>query len=282
MTHIIADSGSTKIDWLILSGKTQTRVQTGGYNPNYASAEDFSQSVKQELLPKIDSEKINRIHFYGAGCSSKINRKATTKLLQTIFSTKNVIVRDDLLGAARACCKDKPGIVSILGTGSNCCKYNGKKISFRRISMGYLLADEGSAYAIGKAIVRNYINGTLSKKAQRNFFEMYNLTRFDLIPTIYSNNDSHDFIAKFSKFAHENIADKSVHKLVYQSLDQFVRKHILSSPNYKKFDCYFVGSIAFHFSDILQEVLTHNELSFGKVLKSPIDEIADFHQNYDF
>ena len=281
MLQLIADSGATKIDWLILSDKADVQAQTKGFNPNYSDPEEFEQSIKSEILELIPGNQIDAVHFYGAGCSSKVNRRLTTKILQSVFNIKNITVKDDLLGAARASCKNKAGFVSILGTGSNFCKYNGKKITFRRISMGYLLSDEGSAYAIGKSIVQNFISGTMSLTAQKLFLEQFNVTRSNLIPVIYSSEDSHQYIASFSMFAFNNQSDKTIYRIIYNELDNFVKKHLLTTKRNDDYLFHFVGSIAYHFSDILAKVISDNELKIGSILKSPIEEIASFHRNYE-
>ena len=44
----------------------------------------------------------------------------------------------------------------------------------------------------------------------------------------------------------------------------------------------FVGSIAFFLQDILEEILTENNLKLGTVLRKPIDGLVAFHVNKFF
>ena len=59
------------------------------------------------------------------------------------FSPKAKIeITEDLLGAARALLGNKPGFAAILGTGTNTCVYDGKKIPFSDGEFDYVFSTE--------------------------------------------------------------------------------------------------------------------------------------------
>src|SRR5690606_15180391 len=97
---------------------------------------------------------IDEIYFYGAGVNSKDSKKVILKALKLFFDTKKIYTEGDLLAAARATCKTEKGIACILGTGSNSCFYNGKKIANKLPSLGYVLGDDGSGNHIGRKLLQ--------------------------------------------------------------------------------------------------------------------------------
>ncbi|NIS07775.1 MAG: hypothetical protein GWN00_02460, partial [Aliifodinibius sp.] len=86
---------------------------------------------------------INDIYFYGAGCDSAEKKEVVYNALHHSFPEATLHLFHDLLGAARACFFDKPGIACILGTGSNSCLYDGTEIIEHIPSLAFILGDEG-------------------------------------------------------------------------------------------------------------------------------------------
>ena len=79
-TILIADGGSTKTDWSIVSGNQEIeRIKTRGINPFFQTEEDISAEIGDNLIPRIKKyDPIEAVYFYGAGCA---------------FPEKNEIVR---------------------------------------------------------------------------------------------------------------------------------------------------------------------------------------------
>ncbi len=70
---LIAESGSTKTDWIVLKkGKKQLHFKTEGINPYLQSTSDIIARLEAEC--SLDT-KVDRIHFYGAGVHSKSNKE---------------------------------------------------------------------------------------------------------------------------------------------------------------------------------------------------------------
>ena len=66
---LIADCGSTKTDWCVVScGDIVRRVSTGGMNAVMLTEEEMTRRIASELLPLLGDENIDRVYFYGAGC----------------------------------------------------------------------------------------------------------------------------------------------------------------------------------------------------------------------
>jgi N-acetylglucosamine kinase-like BadF-type ATPase len=123
---LIADSGSTKTDWVLTDKKSRSSYRTIGYNPYFIDTSGIFDSVSSTLISSLDADSVEKIYFYGAGCSNNENIDVVKKALEKCFRNSSVWVGHDMLAAARALLGRNPGFAAILGTGSNTCMYDGK------------------------------------------------------------------------------------------------------------------------------------------------------------
>ncbi|MEP7258932.1 MAG: N-acetylglucosamine kinase, partial [Flavitalea sp.] len=128
---LIADGGSTKTSWCAIDtdGK-QTYFNTEGYNPYFVEKEYIQQSLLASLPPEIFRDSVKEVFYYGAGCSDD-KGKVILQAMKGIFPGSTTEVHLDLLASARAVLGSNPGFAAILGTGTNSCLYDGKKIIMR-------------------------------------------------------------------------------------------------------------------------------------------------------
>ena len=71
---LIADSGSTKTHWCLLTASGQASdFRTDGINPVFQSADDIRRCIADQLLPQMAqllwAGTLTHIFFYGAGCT---------------------------------------------------------------------------------------------------------------------------------------------------------------------------------------------------------------------
>ncbi|MBC8032508.1 MAG: N-acetylglucosamine kinase, partial [Chitinophagaceae bacterium] len=163
MAKLIADSGSTKCEWCILDGKKKKTIFTQGISPYFLNTAEIISLITTDLLPKIKNYNIEQVFYYGTGCASAGNRLIVRNGLKKIFKGASIIVEHDLLAACRALSGNEKGIVCILGTGSNSCYYNGKKIVKNSPGLGYVLGDEGSGTYLGKKVLQYYLYNTFDE-----------------------------------------------------------------------------------------------------------------------
>src|ERR1700749_1966451 len=121
---LIADSGSTKCEWCLLSNGKKKKFITKGISPYFLNSDEIVQSLNVEWVQKLKQANITDVFFYGTGLKNNNNKRLIKSSLKKIFTTTNVEVETDLLGAAIALCKDEKGIACILGTGCNSCYFN--------------------------------------------------------------------------------------------------------------------------------------------------------------
>lgn len=200
--------------------------------------------------------------------------------LKMVFPKSKIIINHDVLASARALLKNKAGIACILGTGSNSCYYDGKKVQKIIGGLTYILGDEGSGAHIGMEFIKLFLNEELPKKVHTTFVKEYRLTKDDIFDAVYNKKYPNRFLASFAKFVHEQLGDPSMKNLVKKCMAEFFEKTICRYDNYKKLPVGFVGSIAGHFDKILYEVAKEKGVTIKKIINSPIDELVKYHLNH--
>jgi len=275
---LIADSGSTKTDWRLMDGQQEIdRIKTKGFNPYYQELGEMVQEVKTQLVPFIETSSVEQIYFYGAGCSTVERRQKITDALSPYFKTSKIDVQSDLIGAARALCGHKPGIVCILGTGSGSCQYDGEKISKNIPSLGFVLGDEGSGAWLGKKMVTDYLRGHMPKKCIETINQKLHIDKETILEHVNQRPMPSRYLAGFAQFISENIELTYFYQLVFDSFTAFAKNYIVRYSNYSKFECHFVGSVAFHNQEVLGHVAKYTGFKLGNIIKSPIDRLTNFH-----
>jgi glucosamine kinase len=275
---LVADSGSTKTDWVLKSESGELRFRTIGYNPYFTGSEDIYKSLAETLAPGLNGHNVQRVYFYGAGCSNDTNIEVVKQALNRCFKGTEVWVGHDMLAAARALLGNRGGFAAILGTGSNTCLYDGEKITRNIDSLGYLLGDEGSGSYIGKKIIRDYLRGFLPVDLEKRFREKYNLSDKIIFDTLYNQPFPNRYLANFCQFAYENKSHAHIRRIVRVSFNDFFRHLVIKYPSYQEMSFNCVGTVGHSFSEILEEVVGLYNMKMGSIIRSPIEQLVEYHQ----
>ncbi len=280
---LIADCGSTKIDWCLLNGKEKVaQIFTTGMNALLMTEEEMTACIKKELMPHISGYQVDEIHFYGAGIiSDDIKSHVVNALKANMPHATNIEVETDLLAAARALCGHKPGIACILGTGSNSCYYDGEKVVDNVSPLGYILGDEGSGAVLGKLLVGDVLKHQLPEHLCEKFLKEYNLDRNTIIDHVYRKPAANRFLAQFAPFLEHNIEEPSIHRIVLHSFIDFFVRNVESYKDYKKLPCNFVGSIAVLEKATLIEAAQSQDITVGNIIQDPMEGLIKFHSQQD-
>ena len=275
---LIADSGASKTDWRLLSAEGNIeQAQSIGYNPYYQPIDQFDQEVREVLVPQV-KQRVEKIFYYGTGCSSDKNRQMIRTALERYFADAHIEVWHDLLAAARALCGEDPGIACILGTGSNSCYYDGVRIVENVTSLGYVLGDEGSGAWMGKKIVADYLRKDLPEKLWDHFKKRFPMDRDEILSRVYSQEMPSRFLGSFSHFIFQHLKEPYCYKLVYDGFSEFMEKNVMRYERYNELKVHFVGSVAFYFSDILRQVANDKGITVKNILESPIAGLTLYHK----
>lgn len=277
---LIADCGSTKIDWVLLkNGKVEKQVFTLGINAVMLTEEEIRNRIAAELMPELGETPVEEIYFYGAGCiSDEVCGNVARALRDNIPSAKTVEVHTDLLAAARALFGHDAGIACIMGTGSNSCYYDGEAIVDNVSPLGYILGDEGSGAVLGKILIGDVLKNQLPKELCEKFLKQYDLDRLTIIRRVYKEPQGNRFLASVTPFLKENIEVKEVHDLVFNSFKAFFVRNICQYPPHKELSVNFIGSIAYYYRPVLEEAAAAVGCHVGKIIKSPMEGLIEYHK----
>ena len=273
---LIADSGATKTDWaFIVNGEIHKRLETKGISPIYQTPEEIAEEIATNVYPALQNFEIEAIYFYGSGnIPEKI--PSVKKALSQSFPIEKIDVYSDLIAAAHALCGHEPGIACILGTGSNSCQWNGKKIANQISPLGFILGDEGSGASLGKQLVGDALKNQLNDGLKEKLLAQYNLTPAAIIEKVYRQPFPSRFLASLSPFLAEHISDKTIRRIVENSFLSFFERNVMQY-DYRKNNVNFVGSIAWYFSDILREIASKKGIEIGKIEKSPMQGLVEYY-----
>lgn len=288
MITLIVDSGSTKTSWCFAflpdtkSADGARTITTEGLNPAVMSAEEVEEKIAQALNHclqslSISAADVENVFFYGAGCIAG-RAGVVSESISSILVDAKINVADDLLGAARALCGHKAGIACILGTGSNSCLYDGKNIVAHTPALGYVLGDEGSGAVLGRKFLNAVLKQTLPENIRKRFLQESGLDMAEVINRVYRSPAPNRFLASMSKYIHGYLDEKEVRDIVIDNFEDFIRNNILAYGD-KFRTINVVGSIAYHYKEQLTEAASRNGFQIGKIIKSPIEGLIEYHMS---
>lgn len=282
---LIADSGSTKTEWVTSEATATTR----GINPVRDTKEEIQEVISTELMPKLFQShcpdntpdthhcppgRITQVHFYGAGCIQPF-AQSVHEILAATFPSASIHVYSDLLGAARALCGHDEGIACILGTGSNSCLCDRGEIVRNISPLGYILGDEGSGAVLGRIMLSEIAKGRL-QELWPAFSEQYNLTMPDVISKVYRQPQANRFLASIAPFIKENIHLSPVRSMVITEFSRFLHRNVLPYGR-PDLPVNFVGGIANNFTAEIMEACGLCGLKSGQIIANPAKNMLKYH-----
>lgn len=278
----IIDGGSTKCDWVILDplGNLHLKTTTLGFNPNIIKPRFVHEEIDGNHDLHLLKDRISQLFFYGSGCGTSANAQKVHEEFQQCFPSARIQIKEDMTAAAYAAYDGKPGLVCILGTGSNACFFDGEKIRVDLPSLGFLLGDEGSGSALGKQLVKRFFMKKLPADLHSEFQQQYALTIDEALKNMYHNPRANAYLGDFNRF----IADRKEHpyfqNLVFDEMKNFLDYHVLPYPEAREVEINFIGYIAFIYEKTLRSAAAELNLKIGRVVQKPIDSLVEYHKKY--
>lgn len=275
---IVADSGSTKTDWLVGTElKSAKKIRTEGLNPYFVNNDQLLK-VLQELMFELDDPmSITGIYFYGAGLSNKIETLRFEQAFQQCFPNAEIRVEHDLLGACFAACSCENGMVGILGTGANSCVFSEGEITHNVPSLGYVLGDEGSGADIGKRLLHHCLLDEGKSELSAGLLEDLGMTHDEIIARVYQGGLANRWMAKLTTFAVKHRNDPAVQEILNAAFSDFLDHYICRYPQFKTCPLHMVGSIAIVFEDELRQACESRGVNLGRMVKRPIEPLFEHH-----
>lgn len=331
---LVADSGATKCSWALVGTGCHAsprgcavRFETAGLNAAVNDAEAIRQAASEcavqlslavgpscafpepyaEMCSDGKSvsggavELVSDIWIYAAGVTSPDVAALVESAFGGIFPRAGVYVASDILGAARAACGSEPGIVGILGTGSNSCLYDGEKIVKQGLGGGYVLGDEGSGAWFGKRLLADFIRDRLPEDMAEALRKEYSLDYRTIVENVYRAEAPSRYLASFFPFVlrwaqcgsndtlaehHRNSDDRHsaegqeyAKTLLRMGFGEFLDRCIVGRYDCRSCTLNLCGSVAWLCRDIIAECAASRGITLGRVVKSPIDSLVDYHSS---
>ncbi len=279
---LITDGGSTKCDWILMHkiGNVVLKTRTKGLNPAVVPEENIKERIlaNEELQPFLN--KITTVDFYGAGCGTKTPIQLLTNILTEIFSVAEISVNEDMIAAVYAATLE-PGIVCILGTGSNSCYFDGKEIHNGIESLGYSLMDEASGNYFGKRLLRDYFYKKMPTQLALDFEKRFNLDPDEIKSHLYKRHNPNMYLASFAEFIFtSNEVNGYFYKLISEGMLKFIEYRILCFKESQNVPIHFIGSIAHFSEEIIKECMKPYHLELGNIIRRPIDGLIEYYKTH--
>lgn len=276
MSILIADSGATKTEWCFTTGNDVKIVHTEGLNPYYHTTASIKSVIEKDLFPRLDGH-VDELFFYGAGCDSEEKNKIVRKALTESFSNMELHLYHDLLGAARACFFNEPGIACILGTGSNSCLYDGTDIIEHIPSLAFILGDEGSAGYFGKKLINKYFRYEIPDDLKEDLEQNYNMSLDYISQGLYDGSQKSRFIASYGSFLGKHADHPFIREMLYEGFNNFISRIVLKYTNATDYEVRFIGSVAFAHREMIKKILRKYDLKPGAFIRNPMERLVKFH-----
>ncbi|MDP6921441.1 MAG: N-acetylglucosamine kinase [Lutibacter sp.] len=275
---LIADGGSTKADWILLdkAGKQVLKTRTEGLNPAVCEAALLQTRIAENLELATCKEKVTELYFYGAGCGTEKPAAALKAIFEAYFSQASVTVKEDTYAATYAV-TNEPGMVCILGTGSNSCFFDGETVDVRIPSLGYILMDEASGNYFGKKLLRDYYYQKMPASLAAQFAAEFDLEPDSIKRALYKEENPNTYLSHFAEFILKNDRNAYFNKVLHKGMKDFFKNKVLTYQESQEYPVHFVGSIAYFAKDIIEDVARYHMVSLGNIVRRPIDGLLQYH-----
>ena len=278
---LITDGGSTKCDWVLLdnSGEVVFKTATSGLNPTVVPKEELLLRIASNETLKSIFNSVEILDFYGAGCGTTTPRSILKDVLEALFTKAKVNVFEGMAAAVFAATTE-PGIVCILGTGSNSCFFDGIKIHSPIPSLGFILMDEASGNYFGKRLIRDYYYQRMPKEIAAEFENKFNLEADEIKMNLYKKPNPNAYLASFAQFIFtQKEINPYFYALIKEGISNFIECRILCYEKAHEVPVHFIGSIAHFSEEIIKECFAAHNLELGNIVQRPIDGLIDYYKS---
>nr|WP_276900996.1 hypothetical protein [Pedobacter kyonggii] len=274
-------SGSKTAFWKITqNGQVVAHCNTTGLNPCFVDPKMILQILNKKVALVNNAENIKKIYFFAAGASSADRKEELAKTLASFFKYSKIVVENDLFGAAKAACYDRPGIVGMLGSGAHCAYFDGKKPVNNNFGLGYILGDEGSSNYFGKILLKEFLSLKMPKDIETKFTLTYNLDRPQILERIYNKPQANIFLTSFFDFFTQNSKHEYIRKLIDGGFEKYIETYVLPmAEKYNDREIHIVGKVGAELEDRLRLVAGRYNIKIKSIIKEPIQNLLKHYIN---
>lgn len=277
---LIVESGGTKGDWRVVSpsGEESCRFISEGTNVSTMTMHAVKRIIA-ETSEKIAAlgYNVEKIWFYTAGIPTHEIKEVLTAVFKEKFPSADIEIEDDLTAAARAACGHKRGITAIIGTGSNSCLWDGEKIVKKIRTGGFILGDEGSASALGKAFIADFIKDLVPENIAADFKERFDSSYESIVENVYRSQASPSgYLGSFAPFLMQYYeTEPYIKELVDNNFRSFIRRVLKQYGTDSPVG--ITGGFGCALNEIFTRIAQEEGITISGFLASPIEGLIKYH-----
>lgn len=284
---LIIESGATKTCWVAVSpGREPVDIKTAGINLASMRSDAIESIVIKavdELKEKGISNDVEEVFFYAAGLIEQEGEKVPDlakeldKVFTRLFPSAEIEYATDMLSAARALCGHNPGIVAILGTGSNTCFFDGERIVKNVPSGGFILGDEGGGARLGKLFISDFIKGLVPEPVAEEFARDFEVDYHTVVKNVYRGDAPSRYLGSFAPWilGRYDTSDY-VKELVDKNFRDFIETY-LRQYDIARYPVGVVGGFGYANRTILEKVAAECGVMISTIISAPMERLVNYH-----
>lgn len=156
------------------------------------------------------------------------------------------------------------------------CAYDGSSIVSQVSPLGFILGDEEAEAVLGKRLVGDCLKHQLPPALCQEFLAEYGLTPAAILDKVYRQPLPNRFLASLTPFLSARRHMPEIRTLLLSCFTDFFRRNVMHYA-YENCPVHFTGSIAWHFREEVKAAAQTLGIQTGKILKSPMDGLIDYH-----
>ena len=98
-----------------------------------------------------------------------------------------------------------------------------------------------------------------------------------VLKSVYKEDHPNQFLASYVPFLVTHKIHPFVKDLVKKELKYYLETHVLSHPLCYDYSISFIGSVAFHFQDIIKALCEEYNIDIAEFIRFPILSLINFH-----
>ena len=98
----------------------------------------------------------------------------------------------------------------------------------------------------------------------------------EILSAIYMSSNQKFHIASFAKFLKKHESNSIIKKIIRNSFLNFLNTHPFTFPEFHKYKFGFSGSIAFHFKEIIGDILDQKDIDYI-ILAKPMKNLLEYY-----
>lgn len=274
---VIVESGATKSDWRLIgdSGEQLARNLHPGINVSSISMTAIK-DVLEAGLSELGDLGGASFYMYTAGVVTDAIRDEVKSFVLSKADIVDFDLQNDLAGAARSVLGRKPGIVAIMGTGSNTCIYDGTNVSQKVLSGGYIIGDDGSGAVLGKMFLTDFIKNLIPSDVAADFASKFDASYAGIVENLYRSTAPSGYLGSLAPFVLSHYDNPKIKALVDENFQRFIDRS-LSQYDTSRYPVGIVGGFGYACREIFAPMCEAEGIRIAGFLPEPISGLIEYH-----